>query len=470
MGTTPATVKTAYLFACDETRYNIAPTTATQHVYYAFYEMKIDMKKKTYAPIFTWEPVYAKDKTFYGDNKTDAMWGLKVTTESVTDDQGTHSGYVTVSQIKDNIASNLTGGTNAPSSLDQILYIDASNLMSIVENQTATTSGTYTSHTVGELMTGLAKNALIYLPYGSKPSNDNFAYNTIAKYGETPIFRGAKDIVLTDKQPFYSKFDIQVGSENYARYQRLITTDSYGKVQNASLIIPFALTVDGGTHTNPDGTSFSLHTMQSSKALRVDDDQVVAFFPELSGASTAAANTPYLVQLSQNSTEDNVSFVVTQKGGSIAKTTGMASDYTISGVASTGVVVDNASAGKGTWTFTPQGTYAGQQVPKANNIFYFAKNIFVSSMDYKYGDIKIFPFRAYYATSSSNGAKLSSFVPVFEEGEGDEITAIAPATAVLDVNAPVYDLQGRMVAPTYREAKSLQSGMYVVNGVKIIVK
>jgi hypothetical protein len=65
---------------------------------------------------------------------------------------------------------------------------------------------------------------------------------------------------------------------------------------------------------------------------------------------------------------------------------------------------------------------------------------------------------------------LSSFVPVFEEGEGDEITAIAPATAVLDVNAPVYDLQGRMVAPTYREAKSLQSGMYVVNGVKIIVK
>ena len=470
MGTTPATVKTAYLFTCDETRYNIAPTTATQHVYYAFYEMKIDMKKKTYAPIFTWEPVYAKDKTFYGDNKTDAMFGLKVTTESVTDDQGTHSGYVTVSQIKDNIASNLTGGTNAPSSLDQILYIDASNLMSIVENQTATTSGTYTSHTVGELMTGLAKNALIYLPYGSKPSNDNFAYNTIAKYGETPIFRGAKDIVLTDKQPFYSKFDIQVGSENYARYQRLITTDSYGKVQNASLIIPFALTVDGGTHTNPDGTSFSLHTMQSSKALRVDDNQVVAFFPELSGASTAAANTPYLVQLSQNSTEDNVSFVVTQKGGSIAKTTGMASDYTISGVASTGVVVDNASAGKGTWTFTPQGTYAGQQVPKANNIFYFAKNIFVSSMDYKYGDIKIFPFRAYYATSSSNGAKLSSFVPVFEEGEGDEITAIAPATAVLDVNAPVYDLQGRMVAPTYREAKSLQSGMYVVNGVKIIVK
>ena len=33
---TNGTVKTAYLFTCDEPRYNIAPTTATQHVYHAF--------------------------------------------------------------------------------------------------------------------------------------------------------------------------------------------------------------------------------------------------------------------------------------------------------------------------------------------------------------------------------------------------------------------------------------------------
>ena len=102
----------------------------------------------------------------------------------------------------------------------------------------------------------------------------------------------------------------------------------------------------------------------------------------------------------------------------------------------------------GTYTFTPKGTFAGQQVPKAQNIFYFAKNVFVSSLDYMYdAPINIAPFRAYY-TAQANGAKLSFFTPVFEEGEGDEITAIAPVAAVLDVDAPVDDLQGRMVAPT----------------------
>ena len=86
--------------------------------------------------------------------------------------------------------------------------------------------------------------------------------------------------------------------------------------------------------------------------------------------------------------------------------------------------------------------------------------------------INIAPFRAYYNTTQANGAKLSFFTPVFEEGEGDVITAIAPVAAVLDVDAPVYDLQGRMVAPTYRKlkGKKLAAGMYVVNGVKIIVK
>ena len=141
--------------------------------------------------------------------------------------------------------------------------------------------------------------------------------------------------------------------------------------------------------------------------------------------------------------------------------------------ASSGVTAGGSGDAAGTYTFTPKGTFAGQQVPKAQNIFYFAKNVFVSSLDYAYdAPINIAPFRAYYNTTQANGAKLSFFTPVFEEGEGDVITAIAPVAAVLDVDAPVYDLQGRMVAPTYRKlkGKKLAAGMYVVNGVKIIVK
>ena len=149
----------------------------------------------------------------------------------------------------------------------------------------------------------------------------------------------------------------------------------------------------------------------------------------------------------------------------------MAADYTFAGDASTGVTA-GAGEGQGTWTFTPKGTYAGQKVAKGENIFYFGNNVFNSSKDLSdnYADVKIAPFRAYYATSVSGNAKLSSFTPVFEEGEGDVITAIAPVEAFIDVDAPVYDLQGRMVATSYRKAKSLKSGMYVVNGVKIMVK
>ena len=48
------------------------------------------------------------------------------------------------------------------------------------------------------------------------------------------------------------------------------------------------------------------------------------------------------------------------------------------------------------------------------------------------------------------------------------------AAELIDVNAPVYDMQGRMVATSYRElankSKKLQSGLYVVNGVKFMIK
>ena len=65
-----------------------------------------------------------------------------------------------------------------------------------------------------------------------------------------------------------------------------------------------------------------------------------------------------------------------------------------------------------------------------------------------------------------------NFGIILGEGVGDVPSGIhaVDAAQFLDVDAPVYDLQGRKVATSYREAKSLSSGMYVVNGVKIVVK
>lgn len=284
----------------------------------------------------------------------------------------------------------------------------------------------------------------------------------------------ARHIVLKDKEPFYSPYDIQVDAANKVEYKRLITTDKYGKVQNASLILPFAIKVDdSGTHVNPDGSMFSLHTMQKTASLQLIGGTTYAYFPGLIDVKTTEANVPYLVQLSENSSEDGVSFVVSQTGALIKATTEMGSDYTFTGTTSEGTAT--AGESQGTYTFTSKGTYSGAKIAKGENVFYFARNHFVNSANLNegYTDVKIAPFRAYYA-SSTTGAKLASFDVIFGEGLGDIPTGLQAVEAanVVDMNAPVYDLQGRMVATSYRELteKKVQRGLYVVNGVKIMIK
>lgn len=455
---------TRYVFTTDETRYNIAPTTATQHRAYAFYQMKVNIHSNVYEPRVKFEKIY--NQTLYGTGQTDAFYSAVISTNDPAGD-----GFASIDETFDRIAARVTAGTDdfnnaAPASAKQILNIDFSGLEGIYQRAAAEGQ---TQKTLADYMGDCGANCLVFVPQGAGATTNNVA----EKIGKE-TYRATYNVVLTDKQPFYSPYDIQVPSANTLTYQRLITKDDYGKVQNASLILPFAVALDGsGKHTNPDGTSFSLHTMQASKALELKDDQMVAYFPPLNNVSEAAANTPYLVKIDGNSSADGVIFTISQPGAPISKTSDMASDYTFAGATSSGVTAGGSGEAAGTYTFAPKGTFAGQQVPKAQNIFYFAKNVFVSSLDYAYdAPINIAPFRAYYNTTQANGAKLSFFTPVFEEGEGDVITAIAPVAAVLDVDAPVYDLQGRMVAPTYRKlkGKKLAAGMYVVNGVKIIVK
>lgn len=453
---------TRYVFTTDETRYNIAPTTATQHRAYAFYQMKVNIHSSTYEPRVKFTKIY--DQTYHGTGQTDAFYGAEIST---TAPASIGAGYASTDEVHarmDQLIKNGVDdfGNEAPDSAKQILYIDFSKLQGVYQRTTEE------HQSMEDYGATNAANCLIFVPEGAGATVPNVA----EKVGKDS-YRATYNFVLTDKEPFYTPYDIQVPSARTMTYKRLVTTDKYGKVQNASIILPFAIELDAetGKHTNADGTSFSLHTMQANQALRVDDDKVVAFFPPLTDVTTAAANTPYLVQIDGNSTEKNVTFTVTQPGAVVSKTADMAEDYTFSGAASSGVAA-SAGNGEGTWTFTPKGTYAGQQVDKTENIFYFAKNVFVSSADYKYSTINVTPFRAYYATSSSNNASLNNFSVVFEEGEGDVISAITSATAVLDVNAPVYDIQGRMIATSYGElkGKKLAAGVYVVNGVKVIVK
>lgn len=67
------------------------------------------------------------------------------------------------------------------------------------------------------------------------------------------------------------------------------------------------------------------------------------------------------------------------------------------------------------------------------------------------------PYKAYLTVPESAGAKMISF------GEDSDATAIKALDAITSGKAKIYDLNGR-------ELKSLQKGVNIVNGVKVVVK
>ena len=484
-----------YVFTTDETRYNIAPTTAIQHRAYAFYEMDVHVQSKTYTPNVKFTKVY--DKTLYRDNdgkvQTGSFYGVEVTAKDA-DGKAGYSSSATIFKIIDaavkgtNEAADVTetvdgttkkigsyeGKASDLTSSKQLIYLDFSKLAGVYQI-------TDEEHSDMPAFSATnAANCLIYLPKGSSASNNNVA--AMSEDGKT--FTAVADVVLTDMQPFYSLYDVQVLPTRQATYQRRLTKDSYGKSQHFSIIMPYQLAINEGVHTNIDGSTFTVRSMQTSNALKLEDGSTYAYMPSLADVSVTVPNMPYFIEVPSDMDESNL--VISQNGTLIKATQSIPADeeegtpavtynssnYTFAGPSSNGSVAAGTAAGS--YNFTPIGTFAGIEVPKAQNIFYFANNEFVNSADYNYqGTIKIAPFRMYYANGSgASGAKLASFGLIFGEGEGDVPSAIhaVDAAQFLDVDAPVYDLQGRMVATSYREAKSLQSGMYVVNGVKFIVK
>lgn len=505
------TEKTAYLFTCDEPRYNIAPTTGTQHVFYAFYEMTIDMETKTYQPVLTWEKLY--DKTFYSadnsDIKRDSKWGLKLTTTETVDDHGTHSGYLTVSQILDKIGQRTGDNTVAggPEKTEQILFVDGSKLMSIVENQTANTSGGYTSHPKSELKAKLDQNALIYLPYGSQSSDDNFAYNTIEDYSKTPIFRGAKDIVILDRYPFYAPYDIQVDAAKMAKYERTLTNQSLydDDDQHLTIVLPFEIKVDNGVHTNKDGagSSFTLATMKETNALSKnssEDFYADGHFTKISG-DHSEANKPYVVTMSDMAGES--AFKVHEPSALVKATPNTNGVMTGEGPCTgTYTYKENDVNQTVEYNFTHKGTYTGIEIGEAakggavasdTTVFYFANNYFLDSKTlYKGKTLKMLPFRSYYEYPSSAKAKMARFYIVFGENDEDDTTGISAVQknstlavipgdgyitimAKADSNVAIHTVNGMTVEKCNLRAGetrtvAMPSGIYVINGVKMVVK
>ena len=473
-----------YLFTADETRYNISPATATEHRSHAYYVMDIELKIKEYTPEFTWTNIYKS--TCYDENGKDVekpQYGLKLgTTEAGEDGK---KGYLTVEQINNILQERRPSEIK---SLDQVLYVDASDLQTVVYKKAASKDA---KDDLDKTMSLLGKNALFYLPENLAPAKDNFATKTSS--GE---FRACKDIVLTDKKPFYAPHDISVDAAQTATYTREITVPKNGKVAFASVMLPFKLNVENGVHTNADGLcKFKLSTMNESNCITLEQGEATspknykakANFVPVTGTSTVA-NKPYMVEVLKAPTSETISFIASQTGSTVVTSKTMDSDYLFKGETAKGKIGQNVVS------FTNYGSYSGKKLNKNRNIFYFSGGMYLCSKNLRPGLdwLYVYPFRAFYEyTGGANAKDLNGMSINYDDSEGEttgiEYLQTRPDLAVqagngtitfaasADRRVNVYTVTGTLVNNVSIKAGNTETinvpaGMYMVNGVKIIVK
>ena len=472
--------KPCYLFTADETRWNIAPTTAWEHRYYAYYLMDLKLETKDYVAKCELTKLYnttcynngaEADLPMYGGvfKALDAVTGAEIPSESA---------YLTVPMMKQALIDELAG---VGATGKQVLYLDYTNLYSVhIPEKTE----------MDAMKAELNPNCLIFFPVRSSFNEDNYIQKKLSG-----AFLSCRNIVITDRQPFYSPYKITVPAENYATYTRQITIPKNGKVANATLILPFALDLQVGTHTNRDGLcSFTVNKMNASNCLAIaesDDNTPLnyignAYFSPITESKTEA-NVPYIVKVVTAPTDNAISFIATQYGAEVISTTNMASDYTFMGESATGTIAGS------TYNFTNYGSYSGKKVNRDEQIFYFSRNMYLNSknlhpsLQYVY----VYPFRSYYKYSGSAGAKdLTALNVLYGENDiptGIDEAAEKPDMAVIvgsrtltfatttDRQILVLRTDGTMVNRLSMKAGetrtiTLPAGVYIVNGKKIIVK
>ena len=468
--------KECYLMTGDETRYNIAPTTALEHRYYAYYLMDIQLLVKDYDAKCVLTELYKN--TCYEGNADKPMYGGRFEAY-----EAGHSGdpaylipseraYLTVDMMKNALVSALE---EKSAKADQVLYLDYTNLYSVLVES---------KESMAAMKGKLNPNCLIFFPERTTYDEDNYVQMT-----KSGGFRACKNIVITDKQPFFSPYKITVPAENYASYKRLVTTNMNGKATLATLVLPFSIELSGGVHSN-DNSSFKLYQLVADNCLSADSDtgnegkNFKAHF-EIVDAPRTTPNRPYMVQVERASSDENTSFEILQYGSDVYATApDMNADYTFTGETATGTIGGN------TYTFTNYGSYSGKKLRKDKGWFYFGKGKFYNSKNLTGNYLYMFPFRAYFGYESNGNAKDMDGIEV----SFDQPTSIGFTPAISDNGLRIETAHGSMTLTASRqmpvsivsasgvlvwranveinqqETVALPAGLYIVNGKKVIIR
>lgn len=478
-----------YIVVCDETRYNIAPTTTPRHAIYAYYSTDLKLTTVDYTPEITYTKVYddavipkVPDKNYY----VGATLTLKSKKDGTALPEGT--GYAFTKQIIDQINADIAAHkTNAPVDPDHILYFDASKINSLLSSNTNAAWGT-----LEDLKSKLGKNALIFLPTGVTDNHDNVASKSLS--GDD--FVAENNIVLEDQWPFFSPYDIRINAANEVSYKRFVANNNDTK-QWVSIVLPFTVAVNTeGQYINEDDKcDFTFFKMNTTNAFSKPNPSGIftdidAHFSPCTGVSTTQPNDAYIVRIDRaemTEKDAKLMFILRQRGSTIVKTP---VGRTIPGAASSGTV-DGQNV-----VLTPQATFSGAEVDKTKGIFYFNKDKFVSSLALDMSNtVKVLPFRSYYdCTGTSTGKRNIRYINISLEPNNtttdiQEVTSKATnagfvfssqagqltVKATKDLRVNVRNVSGQTIdvkALKAGESHSvkLPSGIYVVNGTKVMVR
>ena len=479
-----------YIVVCDETRYNIAPTTTPRHAIYAYYSTDLKLTTVDYTPEITYTKVYddaviptGPDKNYY----VGATLTLKSKGGTALPD-GT--GYAFTKQIIDQINADIKAHkTNAPVDPDHILYFDASKINSLLSSNTNAAWGT-----LEDLKRVLGMNALIFLPTGVTDNHDNVASKSLS--GDD--FVAENNIVLEDQWPFFSPYDIRINAANEVSYKRFVANNNDTK-QWVSIVLPFTVAVNTeGQYINEDDKcDFTFFKMNPTNAFSKPNPSGELIFTDIdghfspyTGVETTQPNDAYIVRIDRaemTEKDAKLMFILRQRGSTIVKTP---VGRTIQGAASSGTV-DGQNM-----TLTPQATFSGAEVNKTKGIFYFNKDKFVSSWALDMSNtVKVLPFRSYYdCTGMSTGKRNIRYINISLEPNNattdiQEVTSKATnagfvfssqagqltVKATKDLRVNVRNVSGQTIdvkALKAGESHSvkLPSGIYVVNGTKVMVR
>lgn len=478
-----------YIVVCDETRYNIAPTTTPRHAIYAYYSTDLKLTTVDYTPEITYTKVYddaviptGPDKNYY----VGATLRLKDEAGSLLP-EGT--GYAFTKQIIDQINADIAAHkTNAPVDANHILYFDASKVNSLLFSSNNAEWGQ-----LEDLKRELGTNALIFLPTGVTDNHDNVASKSLS--GDD--FIAENNIVLEDQWPFFSPYDIRINAANEVSYKRFVANNNDTK-KWVSIVMPFtvAINAETGQYTNEDDKcDFTFYQMNATNAFSKPNSSGELIFTDIdghfspyAGVPTTQPNDAYIVRIDRaemTEKEAKLMFILRQRGSTIVKTP---VGRTIQGAASSGTV-DGQNM-----DLTPQATFSGAEVDKMKPIFYFNKDKFVSSRALEgVPTVYVLPFRSYYDCTGTVTRNIShiniSLEPNNDPTDIQEVTSNATnagfvfsaqagqltVKATKDLRVSVRNVSGQTIdvkALKAGESHSvkLPSGIYVVNGTKVMVR